>query len=243
VSTFLHRIKTTWGEAFNSSKPSAAGSGQQTTSPPTVENDAEKRKDAPSLSPKLPAGVDPDSLPEPGQTTKKRSKVRKRLRYLRTARELRLRDLGGFVYEIHRTGANQKVDQDACEKITRAKLTRLAEVDLELRALEERLGKKPESPVLRIAGLGGECSGCGEVYGADSRFCSRCGVRIGEKKLLTEGAERPAEPGTGSAARPNESGASHPEATKVHTTVSSDEKTEEYSSVAQRESTPDATEE
>ncbi|HZB75989.1 MAG TPA: hypothetical protein VE526_07180, partial [Solirubrobacteraceae bacterium] len=51
--------------------------------------------------PEGPAGLDPaeaDARPLAGR----RARLRRRLRYLRRARELMLRDLGGLVFEIHR---------------------------------------------------------------------------------------------------------------------------------------------
>src|SRR5262245_58649851 len=50
----------------------------------------------------LPPGLDPDELAAVPVTSARRGRLRKRVAFLRAARELLLRDLGGFVYEIHR---------------------------------------------------------------------------------------------------------------------------------------------
>src|SRR5262245_23223661 len=52
----------------------------------------------------LPAGIDPTEYADsPPEASAPRGKLRRRLRYLRRVRELLLRDLGGFTYELHRT--------------------------------------------------------------------------------------------------------------------------------------------
>src|SRR5262245_47964429 len=50
----------------------------------------------------LPPGLDPDELAAVPTTSARRGRLRKRVVFLRAACELLLRDLGGFVYEIHR---------------------------------------------------------------------------------------------------------------------------------------------
>src|SRR3954452_14635909 len=52
----------------------------------------------------LPAGVDPEELETPASEGARRGSLRHRVRYLRSVRELLLRDLGGFYYEVHRAG-------------------------------------------------------------------------------------------------------------------------------------------
>ncbi len=54
-------------------------------------------------SPTVPRGSIPPR-PSCARPAGRRGRLRRRLRYLRRARELMLRDLGGLVFEIHRTG-------------------------------------------------------------------------------------------------------------------------------------------
>src|SRR5258708_4102405 len=66
-----------------------------------------------------------------------RAKLRRRLRYLRRARELGYRDLGGFLLESYRAGQPQ-------EAIVLAKLRTLEQLDAELRTLETVLRDRRE---------------------------------------------------------------------------------------------------
>src|SRR3954447_10493058 len=52
----------------------------------------------------VPAGTDLDRLVGERPTTQRRSRLRRRLRHLRSVREILLRDLGGLVFEIDRSG-------------------------------------------------------------------------------------------------------------------------------------------
>src|SRR6201987_4684161 len=61
-----------------------------------------------------------------------RGRLRRRARFLRKARELAYRDLGGLVFSLHRF--NQRNDP-----LVLAKLTTLGHIDSELRALEDTL--------------------------------------------------------------------------------------------------------
>ena len=81
----------------------------------------------PALARDLPAGVDPGDLATAPPDSARRGKLRRRLRYLRHVRELLLRDLGGFTYEIHRTGAGTA--QEPQRKLAEAK----ARADLDAR--------------------------------------------------------------------------------------------------------------
>jgi hypothetical protein len=109
-----------------------------------------------------------------------RGQVRRRLRYLRRAREVALRDLGGLVFELHRFGRDrgELVDQ---------KLAALSALDTELRALEVELDDRRDLTVLREPGLG-TCPSCGALHSSDARYCSSCGLPVGAH------AARPAGP-------------------------------------------------
>lgn len=127
----------------------------------------------------LPAGTDLDELVGSPPVTRRRSRLRRRARHLRSAREVLLRDLGGMVFEVHRAAAGPS---DAVA----AKLQRLAVLDSELRELETLLDDH-RGMVVREPGIGGVCPNCSELYGSDARFCWACGIPV------APGAQRPAE--------------------------------------------------
>jgi hypothetical protein len=137
---------------------------------------------APAPTADLPAGLDPDELAAVPASSARRGRLRKRVAYLRAARELLLRDLGGFVYELHRTAGD--IEHDAHRRLRATKLDRLARVDAELHALEQRLDDVRRNVVVREPGVGGECPECGELFGSDAHYCSHCGLP------LTESARR-----------------------------------------------------
>jgi hypothetical protein len=127
----------------------------------------------------LPAGLDPGDLSIGPPTSARRGKLRRRLRYLRHVRELLLRDLGGFAYEIYRTAGG--TPQEIHRQLAEAKATRIAALDAEVAALEARLGEPHAETMLREAGIGGTCPECGELHASDARFCSRCGAPLDAK--------------------------------------------------------------
>lgn len=120
-----------------------------------------------------PAGVDADELLR-RPTSRRRGRLRKRLRHLRRTREMLLRDLGGFTYELHRSGSAAT----GAETLRAEKLARLEQLDEELRDLETRLDDVSGELLLREPGIGGFCPSCGELHGSDARFCSACGHRL-----------------------------------------------------------------
>lgn len=128
----------------------------------------------------LPAGVDPDRWAE-ARDTRRRGPARRRLRHVRRVRELLLRDLGGYVYELHRTGSAAGAEPG----VMTAKLQRLTALDAERADLEERLGDRTGELLLREPGIGGRCATCGELHGSEARFCATCGMP------LVPGAARP----------------------------------------------------
>jgi hypothetical protein len=121
---------------------------------------------------RLPAGIAPEDLERRGATGR-RSRLRGRARFLRRARELALRDLGGLVYEARRR------EQDG-GKLIEDKVARLAALDSELGGIEATLGIARGETVIREPGVGGTCARCGELHASDARFCSHCGVNLEE---------------------------------------------------------------
>jgi hypothetical protein len=97
-----------------------------------------------------------------------RGRMRRRARFLRKARELAYRDLGGLVFDLHRFG--QRNDQ-----VVSAKLATLAQMDAELRALENALDEHRSVTVLREVGIAA-CPRCAAIHGREDRFCPGCGL-------------------------------------------------------------------
>src|SRR3954454_10572066 len=93
-----------------------------------------------------------------------RGKLRRRLRFVRRARELALRDLGGLIFDLHRFGRERTdlVDQ---------KLAALATLDSEMRALETLLDDHPDVTVLHEPGIA-SCPRCGALHASDAAYCS-----------------------------------------------------------------------
>jgi hypothetical protein len=100
-----------------------------------------------------------------------RGRARRRARFLRKARELAYRDLGGLVFNLHRFGARN-------DELVLAKLTTVGHVDAELRTLEEALGERETVTVLREAGINA-CPRCAAIHSSEDRFCPNCGLSMG----------------------------------------------------------------
>jgi hypothetical protein len=113
------------------------------------------------------APVDSPSPPSPPGFGA-RGRVRRRARFLRKARELAYRDLGGLVYNLHRFGQRN-------DSLVLAKLATLSRIDAELRALEDSLGERQPVTVLREAGITA-CPRCAAIHSGEDRFCPNCGL-------------------------------------------------------------------
>ena len=109
-----------------------------------------------------------DSLVGEAPSSRRRGKLRRRLRHLRRVREVLLRDLGGLTFELHRTGGGEG------GPVLEGKLARLSAVDRELRELEEHLADH-RAMIVREPGIGGTCAECGELFGSEARYCWACG--------------------------------------------------------------------
>jgi len=99
------------------------------------------------------------------------AQMRRRARYLRSLRELQLRDLGGFMVELQRFD-RQRPD------LVRQKVNAAAQTDRELRTLEHALEERRSVSELRQPGIGGACPECGTVHGSSDRFCAWCGQQL-----------------------------------------------------------------
>ena len=108
---------------------------------------------------------------------RERGRMRRRARFLRKARELAYRDLGGLVYNLHRFGQRN-------DALVIAKLGTLGHIDAELRTLETALDERQPVTILRDAGITA-CPRCAAIHGSEDRFCPNCGL------AMDRHAERP----------------------------------------------------
>jgi hypothetical protein len=97
--------------------------------------------------------------------------MRRRTRYLRQLRDLQLRDIGGFMVELHRFGRQQPA-------LVQGKVVAAAQTHRELRSLEGALHEGSGLGEVRVAGIGGSCPECGTVHGTIDRFCAWCGHQL-----------------------------------------------------------------
>jgi ribosomal protein L40E len=126
----------------------------------------------------LPAGQEP--IPE-RPSFRQRGRLRRRLRYLRRVRELGYRDLGGLVFDQHKFAQMN-------EELVRSKITALAAVDAELRALEHVLDDRRPLTELREPGVS-VCPRCGALHGSEARYCPSCGVPVHGPRAMAEVGE------------------------------------------------------
>jgi hypothetical protein len=94
--------------------------------------------------------------------------MRRRARFLRKARELAYRDLGGLVFDLHRFGQRN-------DPLVLAKLATLSQMDTEVRELEAALREHRPVTVLREVGIAA-CPRCAAIHDSDDRFCPGCGL-------------------------------------------------------------------
>ncbi len=107
-----------------------------------------------------------------------RGRLRRRLRFLRRARELAFRDVGGLIFDMRRFGRDRP-------DLVDAKLNALAAVDQELRALERVLDDRRPIHELREPGLS-SCQRCGALHASEDNFCPRCGLQFGGAQAMGE---------------------------------------------------------
>src|ERR1700727_2735762 len=125
-------------------------------------------EDSPAVDTPVPAGP-------PG--FRERGRMRRRARFLRKARELAYRDLGGLVFNLHRFGQRN-------DALVIAKLGTLGHIAAEPRPPEPALGDRQPVTILRDAGIAA-CPRCAAIHGSEDRFCPNCGL------AMDRHAERP----------------------------------------------------
>jgi hypothetical protein len=145
-----------------------------------------------------PAQGPPESQPAeaPGAEQpgfRSRGRARRRARFLRRARELAYRDLGGLVYNLHRFGQRN-------DPLVLAKLSTLSHIDGELRTIESALAERSPVTVLREAGITA-CPRCAAIHGSEDRYCPNCGLPMSRHADLPV-AGAPAGDTTGAAPQP-----------------------------------------
>jgi hypothetical protein len=122
--------------------------------------------------------------PQPRPSFAARGRLRRRARFLRKARELAYRDLGGLVFSLHRFGQRN-------DPLVLAKLSTLGQIDTELRALESSLHEPQPITVLREAGITA-CARCAAIHSSEDRFCPNCGMPLSRRMDLPVAAPAPA---------------------------------------------------
>lgn len=136
-----------------------------------------RRRAAPEATPPAsaaPAGTDPGQAPPAKPGFRERGQLRRRLRFLTVRREILLRDLGGFVFDLQRFAQTPPPENE----LAREKLERLAATDAELRTVAASLGREQTLTDIREAGVGGECGRCGALQASEARYCWHCGVDL-----------------------------------------------------------------
>jgi hypothetical protein len=140
------------------------------TTPEATTSEAAPAQDADEKQPVEEGGQ--DGLPG----FRARGRVRRRLRFLRKARELAYRDLGGLVFDLHRFGQRN-------DPLVLAKLGTLREIDTELRSLESALDERLSLTILREAGLTA-CPRCAAIHSVEDNFCPNCGLTMSRHRDL-----------------------------------------------------------
>jgi hypothetical protein len=125
---------------------------------------------ADASAPATDEGTPTESALEQPAGFSSRGRARRRARFLRRARELAYRDLGGLVFNLHRFGQRN-------DPLVLAKLSTLSHIDSELRAIETALRERRPLTVLREAGITA-CPRCAAIHGSEDRFCPNCGFAI-----------------------------------------------------------------
>jgi ribosomal protein L40E len=107
-----------------------------------------------------------------------RGRLRRRLRFLRRARELAFRDIGGLLFDMRRFNRERP-------DLLEAKIGALTAVDQELRALERILDDRRPIHELREPGISA-CARCGALHSSEASFCPNCGLQLGGPRAMGE---------------------------------------------------------
>lgn len=150
--------------------PHQQGQSAISTDPPAQSVAASRAQAVTAGSPPSPT-VESEMAQQDTPGFGQRGRMRRRLHFLRKARELAYRDLGGLVFDLHRFGQRH-------DELVVAKLATLTHIDAELRALESALEEQRSITVLREAGIAA-CPRCAAIHGSDDRFCPSCGMPVG----------------------------------------------------------------
>ena len=192
----LGRLRS--GKVFGRSRANRLPWGKQAT-PPAPGHDLQAAQDTQVIVQQQAAGAEP--------SFRDRGRLRRRLRFLRRARELAFRDIGGLMFDMRRFGRERP-------DLVDAKLNALAAVDQELRALERILDDRRPLHELREPGIT-SCARCGALHASDSNFCPHCGLQVGGPRAMGEvgGAiAAPPQPPPAPLGRPGEQAAAQPPA-------------------------------
>jgi hypothetical protein len=166
----------------NAPAPQTATHGQQTETNVSPAADVQAPSEAPVAD--TDASVGGASEEAPGFRT--RGSARRRARFLRKARELAYRDLGGLVFSLHRFGQRN-------DALVLAKLTTLTHIDTELRSIEAWLHERQPITVLREAGITA-CPRCAAIHSSEDSFCPNCGLPVSRHVDLPAGFQSGAAP-------------------------------------------------
>jgi hypothetical protein len=184
-----------------------AGEDEAGRTPPTIEQAPQAQTQAQTatathkpvtgqpepVAEQAPQAQTEEQAPTPTPGFGERGRMRRRARFLRKARELAYRDLGGLVYDLHRFGQRN-------DPVVLAKLATLGHIDAELRALEQALHEIRPVTVLREVGIAA-CPRCASIHGNEDRFCPGCGL------AFSADADRPLSTAPVTATPPVEAGA------------------------------------
>ncbi|MEA2182037.1 MAG: hypothetical protein QOF69_1222 [Solirubrobacteraceae bacterium] len=132
-------------------------------------------------SPPAPAANQSDGVvaaPAGKASFRDRGRLRRRLRFLRRARELAFRDIGGLLFDMRR------FDRDRPD-LLESKLGALTAVDQEVRALERILDDRRPIHELREPGIS-SCARCGALHSSEANFCPHCGLQLGGPRAMGE---------------------------------------------------------
>jgi hypothetical protein len=114
------------------------------------------------------SSIDRSDIGHPGFG--ERGRMRRRVRFLRKARELAYRDLGGLVFNLHRFAQRN-------DALVMAKLDTLGHIDAELRTLDAALQERRPVTVLREAGITA-CARCAAIHSSGDHYCPNCGLSL-----------------------------------------------------------------